>query len=139
MAGFTMVPNDVLRGKVRRADGTPLSLTERVLYGIILDYSNAGTRPCTASQETLARDLGRSTRTVHTAQQELAGAGVIRVQREGKGLTNTIWPLLLPDRKPASGHPQKLASDKQDLSESKNEGSSKEEASGRDNRDGARA
>jgi hypothetical protein len=119
--GFTMVPNAVLRGEVDLPNGKRLSLAARVLYAAILDFSNAGERPCTATQCTLARYVDVSPRYVRTLMRELERANLIRRRREGRGVPDTIFPEVWPGRKRSSGHPRKSGSAKQDLPSTNNE------------------
>lgn len=123
--GFTRVPNAILRGEYLRPDGGRISPTARLLYALILDASHAGDRACTASEQTLAKRLGdMSERHVRTLLRELQSAGLIVVRREGRGLSNTIFPQVVPERKADSGHDRNRGSGKQEPRTPKNEGGS---------------
>lgn len=115
--GFTQIPNVVLRGQ---APGGSLSLGARVLYGLILDYSNGGTRLAYPSQATLAKHLCVTDRTVRTYLRELEAADLVLVKRTGRGQTNYLIPLLVADRKRTSGQLRKSASEEEHLPESDN-------------------
>ena len=112
--GFTMVPNSVLRGYPWGPRDRRVSPAGRLLYAAILHYSDAGHRPCTASQTTLGEFIGTSARAVHTHLGELREAGLIEIQPRGRGLPHTIKPALPPDRKRGASEPQKPASGNQD-------------------------
>jgi DNA-binding transcriptional ArsR family regulator len=132
--GFTMVPNAVLSGKILRPDGRKLSNSAIVLYALILDYSNAGQRLCTASEATLGRHLGVTDRQVRNLLRELKEANLIVVRREGRGITNIIRPLVLPERKSASGHNRNSASGEQDNGSKNEQRNEEEQSSNRDQR-----
>jgi DNA-binding transcriptional ArsR family regulator len=85
--GYTMVPNAVLRGEVTTLDGRPIRPLARLLYALVLDRSNCGTRLCTASQAYFAEKLGISERHVRTLVKELGEAGILDVRREGRTIT----------------------------------------------------
>lgn len=114
MRDFTAVPNALIRGEVRHADGRRLSFTAQALYALILDYSRCGDRTCTASQQTLGARLGLTSRAVRTGLRELEQLGLVSCQRKGRAGTNTIVPLLLPEGKSASDHNRTHTSDKED-------------------------
>lgn len=121
--GFTRVPNTILRGEYLRPDGKRISPTARLLYALILDASHAGDRACTASEQTLGKRLGgMSERHVRTLVRELQSAGLIVVRREGRGVSNTIFPQVVPERKADSGHDRNGASGEQEPRTAKNEG-----------------
>lgn len=121
--GFTMVPNELIRGEVRHADGRRISEGAQALYELVLDYSRGGESVCTASQETLAGHFDVTTRTVGHRLNELEQLGLVSCQRRGRGATNTIRPLLLPDRKRSSGDEWKPASGKEDAQGEEDNGS----------------
>lgn len=119
--GFTRVPNAILRGEYTRPDGKRISPTARLLYALILDASHAGERACTATEETLAKRLGgMSERHVRTLLRELESARLIVVRREGRGISNTIFPRVLPERKSASAHDRNRGSGNEEPSTAKN-------------------
>lgn len=112
-AGFTMVPNFVLR-----APG--LSPGAKLVYGLLLSYAWQD-GACFPGQERLAGDAGVSDRTVRAYLGELKDAGLVRVEQRGLGKTAVYTltaqaprearkPTSGQARKPASGHNRKPAS-----------------------------
>ncbi len=96
-AGFTMVPNRILR-----APG--LSAGAKLTYALLLSYAwQDGS--CFPGQERLAVDIGLSVRTVQTYIAELKAGGFIRVELRGMGQT-AVYTLTAEspkaDTKPAS-------------------------------------
>lgn len=77
---YTMLPNTILR----RADVTPGG---KLTYTMLLCYARQK-GSCFPGQDTLARDLGVSRRSVVTYLQELQKVGLLRVVRRGLGRTN---------------------------------------------------
>lgn len=99
-----MVPNAIVLGECVRAGGEPVSTTAGALYALVLHFSYAGARPCTASQATFARQLRLGTRQIRNLLRQLEDAGLIFIVHRGRGLANETVPLLLPlpERKSAS-------------------------------------
>ena len=138
--GFTRVPNSVLHGEHRRADGRRISHAASVLYGLILDYSRYGQHDCAASQETLAAELGVSDRHVRNLLGELHEAQLISSRRQGFRDTNAVTPLWLPERNPASADARNSASDKEEPPPKNDTGvGTKEERRSNNERSNARA
>jgi len=86
--GFTQLPNFLfqIRG---------LSHGAKLAYALILSYAWQGGY-CFPGQETLARDLEVSTRSVIEYLKELQASGLIRIQRRGLGMTNIYHVLRYP-------------------------------------------
>ena len=127
--GFTMVPNSVLRGEFNGPGGKRLSPSARILYAVLLDLSNCGDRPCTASQGTLGTRVGVSNRHIRNLLAELQKAHLIVRYRQGRRATDTILPQVLPEGKQSSAHRRNPASDKQEPQEPKNNNGSWENQS----------
>jgi len=123
MRNFTAVPNALVRGEIRHPDGQRVSLGAQALYTLILDYSRGGKRPCTASQQRLGQQLSTTTRTVRKWLRELEALELVRCHREGRTVTNTTLPLLLPERTPPSDHDRTPVSGKEDEGEEDNSSS----------------
>jgi len=78
-----------------------LSHSAKLTYALILSYAWQKDY-CFPGQETLARDLEVSTRSVIEYLKELQARGLIRIQRRGLGKTNVYHVLRYP---PVSDHP----------------------------------
>ena len=78
--GFTQIPNAILR----RAD---LSPGAKLTYMTLLSYAWGKDR-CFPGQDTLADDMGVTTRSVISYLKQLQDAGLLKVKRRGLGLTN---------------------------------------------------
>lgn len=109
--GFTQLPNFLfqIRG---------LSHGAKLAYALILSYAWQGGY-CFPGQETLARDLEVSTRSVIEYLKELQASGLIRIQRRGLGMTNIYHVLRYPPtpREPETppSHPEVKKTAHQDM------------------------
>ncbi len=109
--GFTQLPNFLfqIRG---------LSHGAKLAYALILSYAWQGGY-CFPGQETLARDLEVSTRSVIEYLKELQASGLIRIQRRGLGMTNIYHVLRYPPvpREPDTppSHPEVKKTAHQDM------------------------
>ncbi|MCA1599963.1 MAG: helix-turn-helix domain-containing protein, partial [Chloroflexi bacterium] len=92
--GFTQLPNYLFQVR-------GLSHSAKLTYALILSYAWQKDY-CFPGQETLARDLEVSTRSVIEYLKELQARGLIRIQRRGLGKTNVYHVLRYP---PAADHP----------------------------------
>ena len=92
--GFTQLPNYLFQVR-------GLSHSAKLTYALILSYAWQKDY-CFPGQETLARDLEVSTRSVIEYLKELQARGLIRIQRRGLGKTNVYHVLRYP---PTSDHP----------------------------------
>jgi len=92
--GFTQLPNYLFQVR-------GLSHSAKLTYALILSYAWQKDY-CFPGQETLARDLEVSTRSVIEYLKELQARGLIRIQRRGLGKTNVYHVLRYP---PVSDHP----------------------------------
>jgi len=92
--GFTQLPNYLFQVR-------GLSHSAKLTYALILSYAWQKDY-CFPGQETLARDLEVSTRSVIEYLKELQARGLIRIQRRGLGKTNVYHVLRYP---PATDHP----------------------------------
>jgi len=86
--GFTQLPNYLFQVR-------GLSHSAKLTYALILSYAWQKDY-CFPGQETLARDLEVSTRSVIEYLKELQGRGLIRIQRRGLGKTNIYHVLRYP-------------------------------------------
>ena len=91
--GFTQLPNYLFQVR-------GLSHSAKLTYALILSYAWQKDY-CFPGQETLARDLEVSTRSVIEYLKELQARGLIRIQRRGLGKTNVYHVLRYP---PATDH-----------------------------------
>ncbi len=114
MRDFTAVPNALVRGEIRHPNGRRISVGAQALYALILDYSRGGESVCTASQATLARQLGVTDRSLRNWLHELKQLALVKCERGGRNGTNRVTPLLLPERQSGSGRIRKPATDKED-------------------------
>ena len=88
--GFTMVPNYVLTSK-------KVGVGAKLTYAMLLKYAwQKGS--CFPGQETLAKDIGVSKRSVVTFIKELETADFINVKRRGQGMSN-VYELNLTAKK----------------------------------------
>jgi|SRR5579863_836135 len=78
--GFTQVPNYLL-------DNSKLSPGAKLAYAMLLKYAWQNDY-CFPGQETLARDMGVTDRSVRTYLQELEKADFISIKRQGLGKVN---------------------------------------------------
>ena len=78
--GFTQVPNRII-------EHSTASLAAKMVYITLLKYSRQGDRAF-PSQETLARELNTSTRSIHTYLAELEKHALITIQRRGRTQAN---------------------------------------------------
>ncbi len=94
--GFTQLPNYLFQVR-------GLSHSAKLTYALILSYAWQK-EYCFPGQETLARDLEVSTRSVIEYLKELQARGLIRIQRRGLGKTNIYHVLRYPPtpEKPSS-------------------------------------
>ena len=79
-AGFTQIPNQVLRR-------TGLSPGAKLAYVMLLSYAWQD-GACFPGQETLARDMSVTDRSVRTYLKELQQHGLITIRQRGLNLTN---------------------------------------------------
>ena len=86
--GFTQLPNYLFQVR-------GLSHSAKLTYALILSYAWQK-EYCFPGQETLARDLEVSTRSVIEYLKELQNRGLIRIQRRGLGKTNVYHVLRYP-------------------------------------------
>ena len=82
-AGFTMLSNLVLLD-------TALSDGAKVTYLVLLHHARQTAR-CFPGQETLAGERGVSDRSIRSHLTELAGRGLITVERRGRAKSNYYW------------------------------------------------
>ena len=87
-AGFTQIPNQVLR----RSDLQPGA---KLTYMVLLSYAWQKNHAY-PGQDSLARDMGVSERSVITYLKQLQDSGLITVRRRGLGLTNVYILHRLP-------------------------------------------
>lgn len=107
--GFTQVPNFLLKSR-------HLSAGDKLAYAMLLSYAWQKDS-CFPGQETLAKDLGLSDRSVRTHLKSLERRGLLNIRRRGQGRTN-IYELSLrprdisptPDRKKTSGQDRQRTS-----------------------------
>lgn len=78
--GFTQVPNFILTNK-------DLSVGAKLYYAMLLKYAREKDY-CYPGQQTLARDIGSSERSVRTYQKELEDVGFLEVVQRGLGKTS---------------------------------------------------
>ena len=78
--GFTQVPNHIL-------DNGKLSPGAKLTYAMLLKYAWQNDY-CCPGQETLARDMGVTDRSVRTYLQELEKAGFVSIKQRGLGKVN---------------------------------------------------
>ena len=78
--GFTQVPNFILNHK-------DISIGGKIYYAMLLKYAREKDH-CFPGQQTLARDIGASERSVRTYQKELEDAGYLEVVHRGLGQTS---------------------------------------------------
>lgn len=88
--GFTQVPNFVLLND-------KLSVGAKLTYAILLKYAWSD-HHCFPGQETLAKDMTSSERSVRTYLKELETAGFIKIKQRGLGKVN-IYELHLRVKK----------------------------------------
>lgn len=79
-AGFTQVPNHILRAK-------KLSAGAKLTYAMLLSYAWQNDF-CFPGQQALGEDMGASERSVRTYLNELVEAGYLEVKQRGLGQTN---------------------------------------------------
>jgi DNA-binding transcriptional ArsR family regulator len=120
MRDFTAVPNALVRGEIRHRDGRRVSLGAQALYVLTLDYARGGASTCTASQETLARKLGVTVRSIRNWLRELEQLGLVSCERDGRNGTNRVTALLVANRQPSSGPERKIVADKEETKEEDN-------------------
>lgn len=96
-SGFAPTPRVVLRNP-------KLSRNSKTTYSLLLDYAWQ-TGSCFPGQQTLAKELGVSTRTIQRDLEELKAFGLIDWKQRGKNRTNIYYILPLdflytePDKK----------------------------------------
>lgn len=78
--GFTQVPNALLRHK-SISPGAKLAYTMLLSYAWQNDF-------CFPGQETLAKDMGVTSRSVRTYLKELEGKKFLTIQQQGQGRVN---------------------------------------------------
>src|SRR4051794_6280089 len=88
--GFTAVPNRILQNN-------KLSLGARMTYAMLLKYAWQDDF-CFPAQESIAKDLGVTDRSVRTFLNELQDSGLITWKRKGFNKPNIYYLLKLPDR-----------------------------------------
>jgi hypothetical protein len=92
--GFTMVPNHIL-------ESTKVSAHAKLAYAILLKYAWEKDY-CYPGQETMAKDMRVTDRSVRTYLQELEAENFIKIKQQGQGKPN-LYVLKMkasgPDRK----------------------------------------
>jgi Helix-turn-helix domain len=78
--GFTQVPNALLRHKA-------ISPGAKLVYTMLLSYAWQNDF-CFPGQETLAKDMGVTSRSVRTYLKELEGKKFLTIQQQGQGRVN---------------------------------------------------
>jgi Helix-turn-helix domain len=78
--GFTQVPNALLRHKA-------VSPGAKLVYAMLLSYAWQNDF-CFPGQETLAKDMGVTSRSVRTYLKELEGNKFLTIQQQGQGRVN---------------------------------------------------
>jgi DNA-binding MarR family transcriptional regulator len=78
--GFTQVPNALLRHK-------SISPGAKLVYTMLLSYAWQNDF-CFPGQETLAKDMGVTSRSVRTYLKELEGKKFLTIQQQGQGRVN---------------------------------------------------
>ena len=101
--GFTQIPNYVLRDTV-------LSAGARLAFAMLLSYAWQK-ESCFPGQETLATDIGVSTRMVRMYLAELRDRGYIDWKQQGLNKTNIYYILDFHPRQVNSKADRKQASD----------------------------
>jgi hypothetical protein len=89
--GFTQVPNHVLRSD-------KVSPGAKLAYAMLLSYAWQNDF-CFPGQETLASDMGVSSRSVRTYLKELESKRFLTIQQQGQGRVN-IYHLDLQQKQP---------------------------------------
>lgn len=89
--GFTQVPNHVLRSD-------KVSPGAKLAYAMLLSYAWQNDF-CFPGQETLAKDMGVSSRSVRTYLKELESKRFLTIQQQGQGRVN-IYHLDLQSKQP---------------------------------------
>jgi hypothetical protein len=87
--GFTAIPNRILRN-------SGLSLGARMTYAMLLQYAWQDDF-CFPAQESLARDLGVTDRSIRTFLKELRDQQLITWKQQGLNRPNIYFLLKLPD------------------------------------------
>lgn len=82
-AGFTQVPNHILRAK-------NLSAGAKITYSMLLSYAWQNDY-CFPGQKQLVEDIGAAERSVRTYLNELETAGYLEVKQRGLGQTNLYY------------------------------------------------
>ena len=99
--GFTQVPNFLLKSK-------KLSSGDKLAFAMLLSYAWQNDY-CFPGQETLAKDLGITDRSVRTNLKALEAQGLLVIKRRGQGKTN-IYELNLTARSSANNRDRKKTS-----------------------------
>jgi hypothetical protein len=113
--------NTIRAAFMRRASAPDInSLALKLAYVIAFKYLNSETGTARPSQDTLARDLNISTRTIRTLLDILQPLGLVVVPGHGPNRAATYWidpdkatpvsPMGTEKRKPTSGYKRKPAS-----------------------------
>jgi hypothetical protein len=89
--GFTQVPNHILRSD-------KISPGAKLAYAMLLSYAWQNDF-CFPGQETLAKDMGVSSRSVRTYLKELESKRLLTIQQQGQGRVN-IYHLDLQMKQP---------------------------------------
>lgn len=89
--GYTLVPNFLL-------NDSRLSSSAKLVYVMLLKYAWEKDY-CFPGQKTLASDIGKSERHVHSAIKELEARGLLSVKRRGQGKSNIYTLHLRVDKR----------------------------------------
>jgi biotin operon repressor len=90
--GYTLVPNFLL-------NDSKLSSSAKLVYVMLLKYAWEKDY-CFPGQATLAKDIGKSERHVHSAIKELEANRLLSVTRRGQGKSNIYVLHLRVDKRP---------------------------------------